>query len=892
MESFKVQNLNFTYPNRDNKALDNINITIGQGEFVTVCGKSGCGKTTLLRLLKTPLAPFGDISGDIYFNGKVLSSCGTKEQAEGIGFVMQSCDNQIVTDKVWHELAFGLESLGYSTPEIRTRVSEMAAFFGIQNWFYKKVTELSGGQKQILNLASVMVMQPSVLILDEPTSQLDPIAAQEFLKTLEKINRELGTTVILAEHRLEEAFPISDRVIVMDNGRIIADSRPREVGEILKKTGHHMYLALPAPMRIYGAVENTLQCPLTVREGRAWLEEYSQKNELKPDLIPSAKALAEIDNAVIEIKDAWFRYQKDMPDVIKGLNVKIEKGELFAIVGGNGTGKTTALSLISGLNTPYRGKVLINGKSISQIPNLYKGVLGVLPQNPQSVFVKKTVYLDLMEILSERKLSKEEKTERIQEIAVLCRIDNLLQSHPYDLSGGEQQRAALAKVLLQTPEILLLDEPTKGMDAHFKREFADILDDLKAKGITVVMVSHDIEFCAEYADRCALVFDGNITSMGRPREFFAGKNFYTTSANRMARTRLPKAVLAEDIILACGGTVCKKGKAGSTESLQKEEIKTESHKPEKKKLTPARVVAGIVFALLFALTALSFITDTDILHLSKISWLDPITLQLINIAELAAALFCFLPQKELGTNMVQHPRTDRKLAKRTLAAALLILFVIPLTIYVGIYFLGDRKYYFISLLIILETMIPFCMVFESRKPQARELVVISVLCAIAVAGRAAFFMLPQFKPVVALVIITGVCFGGETGFLAGAVTGFVSNFFFGQGPWTPWQMFAFGMVGFVAGILFKKGFLRKTKTSLCIFGFLSTFVIYGGIMNPSVVIQTQANPTFSMFLAAYLSGAPFDLVHAVSTAFFLWFISDAMIDKLERIKVKYGLIER
>lgn len=814
MESFKVENLSFTYPKRTDKALNDINFTVNQGEFVLLCGKSGCGKTTLLRLLKSSLAPCGEIEGNIYFNEKSLAYCDAKEQAAGIGFVIQNPDNQIVTDKVWHELSFGLESLGYKTPEIRMRVSEMASFFGVQTWFYKKVTELSGGQKQLLNLASVMVMQPSVLILDEPTSQLDPIAAGEFLKTLEKINRELGTTIILTEHRLEDAFTMADRVIVMDTGKIIANETPSEVGKILKNINHDMYKALPTPMRVQGEVANSLPCPLTVRDGRVWLEEYSKENVLNPDVIPK-DALKDNDETLIEIKDAWFRYEKELPDVLKGLNMSVKKGELFCIVGGNGTGKTTALSLISGLNTPYRGDVLIQGQSVSEIKNLHNGLLGVLPQNPQSVFVKKTVYLDLMEILSEKKLSKEEKEQKMQNIAVLCRIEHLLEEHPYDLSGGEQQRAATAKILLMEPEILLLDEPTKGMDAHFKEEFASILMDLKANGVTIIMVSHDIEFCAEYADRCALVFDGSITSIDTPREFFKGKSFYTTSANRMARTRLSDAVLAEDIILACGANVKKEERKARNIEFHKAEREVKPPKEKTKKLSHSET---------------------------------------------------FLPP-------------------------FLILLLIPLTIYIGVSFLGDRKYYFISFLIILETMIPFCMAFESRKPKARELIVISVLCAIGVAGRAAFFMLPQFKPVIALVIITGVCFGGETGFLVGAVSGFVSNFFFGQGPWTPWQMFAFGIIGFVAGILFRKGFLRKKRSSLCVFGFLATFIIYGGIMNPSTIIQTQANLNFKMIIASYISGAPFDLIHAIATAFFLWFISEPMIDKLERIKVKYGLVD-
>ena len=818
MECIKVEDLSFTYPDRRNKALVDINFTVNKSEFILLCGKSGCGKTTLLRLLKSSLSPFGETSGNIYFDEKPLEDYDTKEQAAKIGFVMQMCDNQIVTDKVWHELAFGLESLGMKTAEIRARVSEMASFFGIQSWFYKKVCELSGGQKQLLNLASVMVMQPSVLILDEPTSQLDPIAAQEFLKTLEKINRELGTTIILTEHRLEDAFPIADRVIVMDEGKIIADDTPAQVAKNLKNINHDMYRALPTPVRVHSSVKNSLSCPLTVRDGRIWLEEFSKENTLNSDVIPTDNKEASED-IEIEIKDAYFRYEKDLPDVIKGFNMTVKRGELFCLLGGNGTGKTTALSLVSGLNKAYRGDVEISGQSISKIKNLYSGLLGVLPQNPQSVFVKKTVYLDLLEILSEKKLSKEEKEQKIENVSLLCRIEDLLQSHPYDLSGGEQQRAALAKILLLEPQILLLDEPTKGMDAHFKEEFAEILADLKASGTTILMVSHDIEFCAEYADRCALMFDGSITSVGAPREFFKGKNFYTTSANRMARTCLPDAVLAEDIILACGGKVQKREEQPHKKVLNKTEIK----------ITPPKE----------------------------------------------------MPKK-----------SGSKLSKRTKVATFLILLLIPLTIYFGVFFLDDRKYYFTSLLIILETIIPFCMIFESRKPKARELVVISVLCAIAVAGRAAFFMLPHFKPVVALVIIAGVCFGGETGFLVGAVTGFVSNFFAGQGPWTPWQMFAFGIIGFIAGMLFEKCFIKKTKVSLLIFGFLATLVIYGGIMNPAAVVMSQKNITWEMIASAYLVGMPLDLIHACSTAFFLWLIAEPMIDKLERIKIKYGIIER
>ena len=889
MECFKIEHLSFTYPNADKKTLDDISIVIHNGEFVTICGKSGCGKTTLLRLLKSSLSPIGNVEGRISFSGTPLSDCDLKTQASEIGFVMQSPDNQIVTDKVWHELSFGLESLGCSTPEIRARVSEMASFFGMDIWFHKDVSELSGGQKQKLNLASVMVLQPSVLVLDEPTSQLDPIAAQDFFKTLEKINRELGVTVVITEHRLEEAFPLSDRVIVLDKGKIIADAPPREVGKQLNLLSHDMCMALPTPIKVHNAIPNEQICPLNIREGRRWLETYAQTNEFFLDTVPKDNSPSEKTDFIVEASDVWFRYDPYSADVIKGLDISIRKGEIFAILGGNGVGKTTALSLISGIIKPYRGEIRIKGKNSSKIKDLYRGIIGFLPQNPQSLFVKKTVFLDLMDILSEQKIPQEECEMQIANISSLCCIEHLLEKHPYDLSGGEQQRAALAKVLLCKPEILLLDEPTKGMDAHFKETFANILRSLKQNGITVIMVSHDIEFCAEHADRCAMFFDGNITSVGTPRVFFSGKSFYTTSANRMARTTIPGAVLTRDIILACGGSVSYKQESRSSAVTPHFEKKPKNNPPQKKKRSRRQLIAGSFFLLCFLITSIGYIiiSGTSLLHTKT----NQHILQIVGIVEIAMSFLCFFPGRELGTDFYVRSNKKNKLSKRTVLAAFFILIAIPFTIFIGSCFFDDRKYYFISTMILIETMIPFCFIFESRKPKARELVVISVLCAITVAGRAIFLTIPQFKPVIALIIIAGICFGGETGFLVGAVSAFISNFIFGQGPWTPWQMVAFGMIGFLAGILFQKGFLRKTKATLCIFGFFATVVIYGGIMNPASIITMQSIITPEMIIFAYLKGLPFDLVHAFSTVFFLWFIAEPMIEKLERVKVKYGMIK-
>ncbi len=550
MAHFEIKNLSFSYPaSKNGPALKAINLSIERGEYIAVCGKSGSGKTTLLKHLKSVLSPHGNVEGEIYFEGKPLEESDLRQQSAKIGYVMQNPDNQIVTDKVWHELAFGLESLGIDQKTIRLRVAEMASYFGIQGWFHKNVTELSGGQKQLLNLASIMAMQPTVLILDEPTSQLDPIAAADFLNTVRKINLELGTTVIITEHRLEDIFHAADRVVVMEKGSIIAADEPHKIGEFLKAENNEMFAAMPSPVQIYYGVENDLRCPLTVREGRNWLSSLLKDKEIK---IASIEEREEEDDETkvpaVTLKEVWFRYEKEAPDVLKGVNLQIPKEKIFAIVGGNGTGKSTTLKSICNICKPYRGQVLIDGKKIDKYKSseLFKGNLAMLPQDPQSLFVKKTVREDLEEMLS----SGEDK-KRVEEVADICDITDLLESHPYDLSGGEQQRAALAKVLLTKPKILLLDEPTKGIDNFFKLKFAEILGRLKEKGVTILMVSHDVEFCAKYADRVGMFFDGSVVTTNTPKLFFSQNSFYTTAANRMSRHIFDNAITNEDVIKLC-----------------------------------------------------------------------------------------------------------------------------------------------------------------------------------------------------------------------------------------------------------------------------------------------------------------------------------------------------
>ena len=542
MAHFEIKNLSFSYAAAKGKdSLHNVNLTIQKGEYVVLCGKSGSGKTTLLRHMKTVLTPHGKHTGEILFNGVPMEKVSQRDQSSKIGYVMQNPDDQIVTDKVWHELAFGLESLGCDQKTMRARVAEMACYFGIQDWFHRDVANLSGGQKQLLNLASIMAMQPEVLILDEPTSQLDPIAASDFLNTVRKINIELGTTVIITEHRMEDIFPYADRAIVMDGGSVIADDTPRKIGKRLYDQKNDMFAAMPTPVRVFYGSRGEGDCPLTVREGRNWLSR-SFAEEPKIKAVPAPELEEEVENPALSMKELWFRYEKNSPDILRGVSAEVPKGSLYAIVGGNGAGKSTTLKAICGICRPYRGKVKVFGKPVEKYKSseLFGGTLAMLPQDPKSLFVKKTVREDLEEMTKDKAL--------IGEIAATCQIEKLLDSHPYDLSGGEQQRAALAKVLLTQPRLLLLDEPTKGIDSFFKEIFADILKELKSRGITIVMVSHDVEFCARYADLVSMFFDGQMLTTDHPRRFFGNNSFYTTAANRMSRHVFSMAVTAEDVV--------------------------------------------------------------------------------------------------------------------------------------------------------------------------------------------------------------------------------------------------------------------------------------------------------------------------------------------------------
>lgn len=542
MEILSIKDLTFSYPNKENFALQNVNLSINSGDFVVVCGQSGSGKTTLLRMLKKEIAPHGEKQGAVYYKGEDVEKLDDKISAQKIGFVFQKPDQQIVTDKVWHELAFGLESLGYDSDYIRLRVGEMANYFGITSLFRKKTTELSGGQKQLMNLASVMAMSPDVIILDEPTSQLDPITANDFITTLKKINDELGLTVIIIEHRLQEVFPIADKVAVMEDGKVICYDTPRNVCE--KLSNHPMSQGFPSAVRIWQKSGSKGECPLTVKEGRNFINlNFSERKLPLRNTIPNTED-------IITLKDVFFRYEKGGNDILSGTNLSIKKGEHFCILGGNGSGKTTTLKILAGLLKPYRGKVIIDNNKMTKKTTADFNRLGVamLPQNPESVFLKSRVIDDYTELCKIKEIEKSAYEDKINSVAEKLGINDLLENHPYDLSGGEIQKCALGKVLISEPKILLLDEPTKGVDAYSKLSLSKILQEIKSDGVTIITVTHDVEFASIVADRCGLFFDGEVLSSLVPQEFFSKNNFYTTASSRISRDKFANAVTVDDVV--------------------------------------------------------------------------------------------------------------------------------------------------------------------------------------------------------------------------------------------------------------------------------------------------------------------------------------------------------
>ena len=605
MALIEFNNFSFAYMNSDGtesevKSLDSINLEIDYGDFVLLCGPSGCGKTTLLTNLKKELMPAGRRSGEIKFNGTRIIDMDEISSACDIGYLFQNPDSQIVTDTVIQEIAFPLENIGLPTEEIRNRISEIVAFFGINDILHKNVNELSGGQKQLVNLCSLLVLRPQVLLLDEPMSQLDPIASYEFLSIVRRLNEEFSITVIMSEHKADSIFPFIDKAVFLKDGKIeFVDNAHNICSEVIDDEIFENYL--PAVTKIYNSLSVKypslikLNTPLSIREGRRCL------NTIHDDLIKISNddvdsinlnhdnlhitnkkyhsqeksgildkiSLGGNKNALISMNGIYFAYEKGKL-ILKNVDFELEKGDFVSLIGGNGVGKSTFLQLLVGILKPIKGKVKYK-----------KGIkLAYVHQNPMIHFSKDNVKEEFLESILESKLlqnnsvgfnketyddllkmSNEEFIEsdvlnglefdsiefKFKELIEFFDICDLIDKHPYDCSGGEQQKIVIVKALLQNADVLVLDEPTKGLDPISSKNLANILNSLRDNGITILMTSHDLDFVANNCKRCLMLFDKDIQIDDDPKVIFAENNFYTTFVNRMVKDYVPEIVTLDDL---------------------------------------------------------------------------------------------------------------------------------------------------------------------------------------------------------------------------------------------------------------------------------------------------------------------------------------------------------
>ncbi len=535
MEIYSAENLTFTYPKCDTPAIQDISFKINSGDFIVICGSSGSGKTTLLRMLKPCLAPAGKKSGSLRYKGMDIINADDNERRLEIGFVMQNPHTQIVADKVYRELSFAMENLSFSKEEIRLKTGEAAAYFGLSDVFNRNTWELSGGQKQLLNLAGAVASQPDVLILDEPVAQLDPLSSEKFLNNIVKLNRDFGMTVIMSDHNPSRVFEYAAKIMALENGRLSAFEPPQTISSVLSgiDCGYPVLNAMPASVRLYNRFNTGGKTPpLNIRQGREYLQNnFSNKKQRKITAQANGTSSKKRDS-LIQARGVYFRYEKRSHDVLRGFDFDLYKGEIYALLGANGSGKSTAAKIISGNLRQYRGRIKKSPECIA----------AYLPQNPAALFVKDTLAEDLLSVGEE---------DRVKAIGERLALKKLFSRHPLDLSGGEIQRAAIAKILLTRPGAIILDEPTKGMDALSKDVMTDILKDLKREEMSVVVVTHDVEFACSVSDRCGLLFDGQIISENSPREFFSGNSFFTTDANKLSRGFYDNAVTLDDLVNLC-----------------------------------------------------------------------------------------------------------------------------------------------------------------------------------------------------------------------------------------------------------------------------------------------------------------------------------------------------
>ena len=548
---FEADNLSFFYSGETVPALDKISFRIAPGEFVLITGRSGSGKTTLLRALKPSLSFEGEYSGSRLFFGKDPASFPAVEEAQNIGFVLQNPDFQAVTHTVRSELAFGLENLGFDTPTIRMRTAEAAAYFGLEDIFDQPLSTLSGGKLQLVCLASIIALHPKAILLDEPLSQLDPMTCDSFIGALRRLSLENAITVILSEHRLEKVLPVADRIFVMEDGKLTFDARPCDITKKELEKNDFLKAGVPSSARIVAGLGMEPGSALNVRDAKRLLDSVFP-NEPAYKRIEREQNGAETAPPAVELKNVTFSYDESKR-VLNGFTLTVGQNRFVGILGANAAGKTTMLRLMGGIYRSYAGKIALFGRNIKKYSDkeLFRGTVALLPQKVHMLFAGNTVEEDLRRVLDTVDLPKEEKEELFSRTVGFFSLETLLSRHPYDISQGEMQRAAFCMAMLRRPKLLLLDEPTKGMDALFKRELGEKIRSLVKGGMTVVAVSHDSEFCAEYCDECAFICDGICSKPCPSGNFFSDNFFYTTEANKISRHIFENAVTETEVLALC-----------------------------------------------------------------------------------------------------------------------------------------------------------------------------------------------------------------------------------------------------------------------------------------------------------------------------------------------------
>lgn len=511
----EIKDLSFRYSLCREYTLDNINLKINKGDYLLITGPSGSSKTTLLKLLKPGLVSQGEKKGEILYCKEDIDKLDREKSVREIGYLSQDIEEQIITDKVSNELAFALESLSRPPEEIKRRIAEVSEYLNISDIYNKKTNEISSGQKQLVNLASLIALRPKVLLLDEPLSQLDQSGCEVFLNIIDKLNRDLSMTIVIVEQRVEDIFYKSNRIIYMESGKILCDSKEQEIDKYLYKNNKQMFLPakslITQAFNLKGDISKQPQLKNTLKADEMNKEKIKNKNE-----------------DIIKMKECSFRYKNEDEDIIKDCTTYIKSNAITAILGSNGAGKSTMLKLLSTLLKPYRGNIKYK-----------RGIkISIMPQEVKGIIIKDSVEEELSFL-------KEDKIDKILDKFSLTKYKK---THPYDLSIGEMQRLALIKVLYNNCDVVMLDEPTRGLDNIQKNNLGELLIKLKNRGKTIIMVSHDLDFCAEYADFCGLLFNKNIITMEDRDSFFKNNYFYTTQTQK-----INKEIISRKDVLKCLG---------------------------------------------------------------------------------------------------------------------------------------------------------------------------------------------------------------------------------------------------------------------------------------------------------------------------------------------------